>query len=141
MGWFTSKPNNSDTAGTSTAPVRVHSTHLSSEPSFVDLAFSCINAAGPEHPADPVSVLTGIYNITAAQVAQWFTALRRPQDGQSFHDLFHRDDFTDQHLWDFLTGDPGKIAAHNQLAELLASEQLHDVITSSIRQGSHAPTT
>lgn len=140
MGWFSNKPTTPDASAANTAPVRIHSVHLSAEPGFAELAYDCIQTAGPGHPADPVSVLTGIYNITTAQVSQWFTALRRPHDGQTFAALFTRAGFADQDLWDYLTGDPGKIAVHNQLADLLSSAQLHDIITGSIRDGNHTPT-
>lgn len=131
MGWFTKKPT------TPRPPTRVHSIHLSEEPSFTHLAASCITSAGAEHTADPVSVLTAVYNVTSAQVSQWFTTLNRPRDGQTFDTLFAAENFTDQHLWDYLTGDGGKIAVHNNLADFLTSEHLKNIITTSIQEGHH----
>jgi hypothetical protein len=138
MGWFGKKQDNSPAIALGGVPVRIHSNHLSIEPGFTALAVDCISAAGSEHHVDLMSVLTGILNITSAQVGQWFKALGRPDDAKAFNDLFELDGFKEQYLWDYLTGDPGKIAIHNQLAELLASAQIHDLITNSILEGHHA---
>ncbi|MDD0858254.1 hypothetical protein NHF46_11705 [Arthrobacter alpinus] len=118
-------------------PTRIHSPHLSTEPSLTAFAASCITAAGADHTADPVSVLTAIYNVASAQVGQWFTALNRTHDGETFDALFALDHYTDQYLWDYLTGDGGKIAVHNNLAKFLDSERLKEIITTSIRNGHH----
>lgn len=141
MPWFTrNKPaphrSSGPTAAAQPQPrARVESVHLSVEPSMLALAQECIAAAGPEHTASPSAVLTGIYGYATAQVRQAFTALRRPDEGDGFEALYSLPGFTDQVLWDYLTGDPGRIAVHNHLAEQLASEPVRDALIGGIRAG------
>jgi len=106
MPWFT-RNRSAATPAKIVPRARVESAHLSSEPSMLALAQECLAAAGPEHPATPLDVLTGIYTYATAQVRQAFTALRQPQDGDGFEALYSLPGFTEQMLWDYLTGDPG----------------------------------
>jgi len=136
MPWFT-RNRSAATPAKIVPRARVESAHLSSEPSMLALAQECLAAAGPEHPATPLDVLTGIYTYATAQVRQAFTALRQPQDGDGFEALYSLPGFTEQMLWDYLTGDPGRIAVHNHLAEQLSSEPVRHALVRGIRAGNY----
>lgn len=136
MPWFTR--NRSTATPAKTVPhARVESVHLSSEPSMLALAHECLAAAGSEQPARPLAVLIGIYTYATAQVRQAFTALGRPKDGDGFEALYSLPGFTDQLLWDYLTGDPGRIAVHNHLAEQLSSEPVRHALVRDIQAGNY----
>jgi hypothetical protein len=105
------------------------------------LANDCVAAAGPGHAGELSSVLTGIYNYVTSEVRRSFTALRRPEAGDGFEALFALPGFDEQMLWDYLTGDPGKIAVHNHLAEQLESEPVKDTLVRGIRGGNYATRT
>lgn len=131
MGWFTKKP------ATPNTPIRVDSIHLSEEPNFTYLTFLCVTAAGANAKltVNPGRVAGALRSIAMHQVNQWFTAINRPHDGQAFLALIAADNYIDQHFWDYLTGDPEKIAIHNRLAELLTSEHLINTTATRIQEG------
>ncbi|MFQ4148398.1 hypothetical protein AAGW05_06835 [Arthrobacter sp. LAPM80] len=112
---------------------------LADEPSMAALAAQAIEAAGPGHRADPDSVLAGIRRMATTQIRHWFAALHRPAEAEHIERIVAREDFHEQALWDHLTGDPGKISVHNQLAQLLTSELARQILVGSIRQGNHNP--
>lgn len=119
--------------------VRVPHALLAAEPDMAELAARCIDAAGPEYYVDHGTIEARLLAMSCAQVQNWFTALRRPADAALVARMAERESFTGQMLWDFLTGDPGKIAVHNRLAQLLDSDLVAEIVIGSIRQGFHAP--
>ncbi len=112
---------------------------LADETSISELAASCIAAAGSGHAADPARVISAILNMAATQVRHWFVALDRPAEAAAFEAVLGRHDFQEQMLWESLTGDPGKTKVHAQLAQLLSSDLVHQILVGSIRQGNHTP--
>lgn len=110
---------------------------LAEETSVSELAASCIAAAGSSHSADPAHVIAAILNMAATQVRHWFGALNRPSEAAAFEALLGGHDFQEHMLWDSLTGDSGKTQVHNQLAQLLSSDLVRQILVGSIRQGNH----
>ena len=119
---------------------RVHHALLAAEPDLADLVARCVETAGPDHCADHGTIQARLLAMSCTQVQNWFTALRRPADAALVAGMAARDGFTEQTLWNFLTGDPGKIAVHNRLVQLLDSELVQEIVVGSIRQGFHTPT-
>ncbi len=113
---------------------------LAYEPRITELATLCLDAAGPDHGAELARVEAAIVNMSCTQVHNWFTALKRPAEAERFSRLPTRADFSEQMLWDNLLGDPGKVRIHNQLAELLSSELVQQIVVGAIRQHFHTPT-
>lgn len=139
MVWFNRKNVSPQGSAVVEVPVRAHSAHLLSEPSMLALARDCAEAAGPGHAGELSSVLTAVFNYVTSEVRRSFTALHRPEAGDGFEALYALPGFNEQMLWDYLTGDPGKIAVHNHLAEQLESEPVREALIQGIRAGSYSP--
>lgn len=107
---------------------------LACQPRITELATQCLDAAGPDHGADLALVEAAIVNMSCTQVRNWFTALHRKVDAENFSRLPARPDFSEHMLWDHLTGDPQKIKIRNQLAELLNSDLVRQIVVGAIRQ-------
>lgn len=134
MGFFSKKSENAMNSFSSIT--RVESRLLEEEVNFLGLANSYIEAAGPDHVADTMTLLSRIYTIVQAQVVASLQALGKHAEAAQYSGLLERPDFDDQMLWDALTGDPSRIAVHNQVAQLLRSESLKETFVTAIRSGS-----
>lgn len=138
MAWFSRKNVTAQGSTDVGIPVRMHSALLTSEPSMTALAKDCAEAAGPGHAGELSNVLTAIYTYVTSEVRRSFTALHRPEAGDGFEALYALPGFNEQMLWDYLTGDSGKIAVHNHLAEQLESEPVRDALIQGIRAGNYS---
>lgn len=139
MVWFNRKNVSPQASSVVEVPVRAHSAHLLPEPSMLALARDCAEAAGPGHAGELSNVLTAVFNYVTSEVRRSFTALHRPEAGDGFEALYALPGFNEQMLWDYLTGDPGKIAVHNHLAEQLESEPVRDALIQGVRAGNYSP--
>lgn len=136
MGFFKKKTASKPTADSKAVPIaRRESSHLLPEVEFYELANQLIAAAGPEVEVDKSVLLERIYRTVVTQANISLEALRHPEDAEVFTSLFKRPDFTDQMLWDFLTMTPYRVAVHNQIVELLTSEEFQETFIETIREG------
>ena len=108
------------------------------DPSVTALALHAIATAGPELNTDPQSVLAGILRMANTRIHHWFAALHRPAEAEFVAEMLLRPDFNEQMLWDYLSGDPGKVQVRGQLAQFLDSDLVQQILVGSIRQGNHS---
>lgn len=107
------------------------------DPSITALALHAIATAGPECHADLDSVLAGILRMANTRIHHWFAALHRPAEAEFVASMLVQPDFDEQILWDYLSGDPGKVQVRRQLAQFLDSDLVQQILVGSIRQGNH----